>query len=59
MKLVSDPAIANKIRKMNQRVRWQDPLIVERNIDQTRLVLEDGQTDNSEFSAGVGGWSNR
>lgn len=50
MKLVSDPAIANKIRKMNQRVRWQDPLIVERNIDQTRLVLEDGQTDNSEFS---------
>ena len=50
MKLVSDPAIANKIRKMNQRVRWQDPLIVERNIDQARLVLEDGQTDNSEFS---------
>ncbi|MEH2022217.1 metallophosphoesterase family protein [Nostoc sp.] len=50
MKLVSDPAIANKIRKMNQRVRWQDPLIVERNIDQTRLVFEDGQTDNSEFS---------
>ncbi|MEH1932702.1 MAG: metallophosphoesterase [Nostoc sp.] len=50
MKLVSDPAIANKIRKMNQRVRWQDPLIVERNIDQTRLVLEDGHTDNSEFS---------
>ncbi|MEH2043717.1 metallophosphoesterase family protein [Nostoc sp.] len=50
MKLVSDPTIANKIRKMNQRVRWQDPLIVERDIDQTRLVLEDGQTDNSEFS---------
>ncbi|MEH2234226.1 MAG: metallophosphoesterase [Nostoc sp.] len=50
MKLVSDPAIAKKIRKMNQRVRWQDPLIVERDIDQTRLVLEDGQTDNSEFS---------
>ncbi|MEH2129031.1 metallophosphoesterase family protein [Nostoc sp.] len=50
MKLVSDPEIAKKIRKMNQRVRWQDPLIVERDIDQTRLVLEDGQTDNSEFS---------
>ncbi|MEH1948145.1 MAG: metallophosphoesterase [Nostoc sp.] len=50
MKLVSDPTIAKKIRKMNQRVRWQDPLIVERDIDQTRLVLEDGQTDNSEFS---------
>ncbi|MEH2237327.1 metallophosphoesterase family protein [Nostoc sp.] len=50
MKLVSDPAIANKISKMNQRVRWQDPLIVERNIDQTRLVLEDGQADNPDFS---------
>lgn len=50
MKLVSDPAIAKKIRKMNQRVRWQDPLIVERNIDQTRLVLQDRQPDNPEFS---------
>jgi 3',5'-cyclic AMP phosphodiesterase CpdA len=50
LKLVSDPAIANKIRKMNQRVRWQDPLILERKIDQTRLVLEDEQANNSEFS---------
>ncbi|WP_392534495.1 metallophosphoesterase [Nostoc sp. C117] len=50
MKLVSDPAIAKKIRKMSQRVRWQDPLIVERNIDQTRLVLDDGQADDCEFS---------
>ncbi|MBD2516492.1 metallophosphoesterase [Nostoc sp. FACHB-973] len=50
MKLVSDPAIAKKIRKMNQRVRWQDPLIVKRNIDQTRLVLDDGHADDSEFS---------
>jgi len=50
LKLVSDPAIAKKIRKMNQRVRWQDPLIVERNIDQTRLVLQDRQPDNPEFS---------
>jgi hypothetical protein len=50
LKLVSDPAIAQKIRKMNQRVRWQDPLIVERNIDQTRLVLDDGQANDSEFS---------
>lgn len=49
MKLVSDPAIADKIRKMNQRVRWQDPVIVQKGIDQTRLVLEDA-TDNSEFS---------
>ncbi|AFY34681.1 metallophosphoesterase [Calothrix sp. PCC 7507] len=50
MKLVSESAIANKIRKMQQRVRWQDPLIKERGIDQTRLVLEDSQTENGEFS---------
>ncbi|MBD2387651.1 metallophosphoesterase family protein [Cylindrospermum sp. FACHB-282] len=50
MKLVSDSAIAKKIHKMQQRVRWQDPLIKERNIDQTRLVLEDGQENNGEFS---------
>ncbi|BAY42721.1 metallophosphoesterase [Scytonema sp. HK-05] len=50
MKLVSDPAIADKIRKMNQRVRWQDPIIVERGIDQTQLVLDDGSSDEPEFS---------
>lgn len=50
MKLVSDPAIADKICKMNQRVRWQDPAILARNIDQTRLVLDNGESDNPEFS---------
>jgi Calcineurin-like phosphoesterase len=50
LKLVSEPTIANKIRKMNQRVRWQDPAIIERGIDQTRLVLEDGREDATEFS---------
>lgn len=50
MKLVSDPAIADKIRKMKQRVQWQDPAIVQRGIDQTRLVLDDGESDNPEFS---------
>lgn len=50
MKLVSEAAIANKIRKMKQRVRWQDPTIIERGIDQTRLVLDDGASDNPEFS---------
>lgn len=50
MKLVSESAIANKISKMNQRVRWQDPLIRERGIDQTRLVLEDSRADDREFS---------
>ncbi|HEY9642670.1 MAG TPA: metallophosphoesterase [Coleofasciculaceae cyanobacterium] len=52
MKFVSDPATSVKIQKMNQRVRWRDPLIVQRGIDQTRLVLaEDGDgDDNPEFS---------
>ncbi|KAB8330709.1 metallophosphoesterase [Scytonema tolypothrichoides VB-61278] len=50
MKLVSDPAIADKIRKMNQRVRWQDPAIVERGIDQTQLVLDDQRSEEPEFS---------
>jgi Calcineurin-like phosphoesterase len=50
IKFVSEPAIANKIQKMKQRVRWQDPAIKERQIDQTRMVIEDGQADNPEFS---------
>jgi hypothetical protein len=50
LKLVSDPAIADKIRKMKQRVRWQDPLITQQGIDQTQLVLDDGKSDESEFS---------
>lgn len=50
MQLVSDPAIADKICMMKQRVRWQDPAIGQRGIDQTRLVLEDHTADNPEFS---------
>ena len=50
MQFVSDPPISVKIRKMNQRVRWREPVIVERGIDQTRMVLEDGATDSPEFS---------
>jgi hypothetical protein len=50
LKLVSDPAIADKIRKMNQRVRWQDPAIMERGIDQTQLVLDDKKSEEPEFS---------
>jgi len=50
LKLVSDPAIADKISRMKERVRWQDPIIQGRGIDQTRLVLEDERADNSEFS---------
>lgn len=49
MKFVIDPPIATKIAKMQQRVRWGDRILVEKGIDQTRLVLDDGQ-DNPEFS---------
>ncbi|MEQ9670587.1 metallophosphoesterase family protein [Coleofasciculus sp. G2-EDA-02] len=50
MQFVSDPPIAEKIQQMKQRVSWQDPLIVERDIDQTRLVLDDDRPDHPEFS---------
>lgn len=50
MKFVSDPAISIKIQKMKQRVRWQESPFLERGIDQTRFVLDDGQADNPEFS---------
>ena len=50
MEFVIDPPIATKIRKMEQRVRWREPAIVQRGIDQTRLALDDGWDDSEEFS---------
>lgn len=50
MKLVSDPAIADKIQKMKQRVCWQDAVITQRGIDQTRLVFTDTETEEAAFS---------
>ncbi len=50
MKFVSDPAIELKIRKMKQRVRWREPSLVERGIDQTRMIISDRQEDSPEFS---------
>ncbi len=50
MEFVSDPPISVKIRKMKERVRWRESLIVERGIDQTRMVFEDNWADNPEFS---------
>lgn len=55
MKLATEVAIAEKISKMNQRVRWQDPVILEKGIDQTRLVLDDGGNEDTEFSFLVAG----
>lgn len=50
MKFISDPPIAVKIEKMKERVRWQDPNIVSRAIDSTRLAIADGGADDREFS---------
>jgi 3',5'-cyclic AMP phosphodiesterase CpdA len=50
MEFVSDPPISVKIHKMKERVRWQEPLIVDRGIDQTRMVFEDGWADSPDFS---------
>ena len=50
MRFVTDPPIATKIAKMKQRVRWGEAAITQRGIDQTTLVLEDGQDDRTDFS---------
>lgn len=50
LKLVSEPPIAEKIRKMQQRVRWQDPLIQDLGIDQTQFIMDDGHSEDSGFS---------
>ncbi|MGD1900355.1 MAG: metallophosphoesterase family protein [Phormidesmis sp.] len=46
MRFVLDPAIATKIARMKERVRWQHPQIEQLEIDQTHVVIE--------TSAGVG-----
>ena len=50
MDLILEPAIPVKIEKMKQRVRWQHQSIVQRGIDQTSMVLDDGKQDSQEFS---------
>mgnify|MGYP002777072723 CR=1 FL=1 len=50
MRFVIDPLIATKIQKMQQRVCWQNPSLLQRSIDQTSLVLDDGKPDTNEFS---------
>nr|MDJ0708388.1 metallophosphoesterase [Leptolyngbyaceae cyanobacterium MO_188.B28] len=47
---ILEPAIAVKVAKMKERVRWRRPLLGERGIDQTRLVLDDGQAEDPIFS---------
>ncbi len=50
MQFVSDPPCSVKISKMKQRVRWQEPPLTARLIDQTQLVIEDGASNSDEFS---------
>lgn len=50
MKFVSDPDISVKIARMKRRVRWQDALFQERAIAQTKLVVDEDDTDNPDFS---------
>ncbi|MGG6266159.1 metallophosphoesterase family protein [Leptolyngbya sp. AN03gr2] len=47
MRFVSDPATSLKIQKMQERVRWRNPKIIDRQIDQTRLVIDDDQEQNA------------
>ncbi len=50
MKFVSDPDIAVKIERMKRRVRWKEGLIKEKAIAQTKLVIDDNNRDNPDFS---------
>ena len=50
MKFVSDPDISVKIERMKRRVRWQDSAIEARAIAQTKLVIDDPDCDNPNFS---------
>ena len=50
MQFVSDPDIAVKIQQMSRRVRCQEKPIVAKNIAQTKLVIDDRDRDNPNFS---------
>lgn len=50
MSSILDPPIPAKVAKMKARVCWQHPALVDRRIDQTRLILEDGRAEEEEFS---------
>ncbi|NDJ16350.1 metallophosphoesterase family protein [Myxacorys almedinensis] len=53
MRFVTDPETTVKIQKMQERIRWGSSEIQTRGIDQTRLVLADGQSHTQEFSFSV------
>ncbi|MGB3301005.1 MAG: metallophosphoesterase [Phormidesmis sp.] len=51
MRFASDPAIATKIARMKQRVRWQHPSVTQHSIDQTRLTIASGSKALKEDSS--------
>lgn len=50
MEFVIDPPIATKIREMHKRSCWQAPALLEREIDRTQFLLDDGRDRETEFS---------
>jgi 3',5'-cyclic AMP phosphodiesterase CpdA len=50
MQFVRDPDIAVKIDRMKSRVRWQEPILQQKAIAQAKLVIDDGDNDNPNFS---------
>jgi hypothetical protein len=50
MRLISEPSIPVKIQKMKERVRWRHKSILQRGIDQTSIVIDDGKDETPEFS---------
>jgi 3',5'-cyclic AMP phosphodiesterase CpdA len=50
MGFLLDPSIADKVRKMRSRIRWEAPQIQSQGIDQTRLTFADGLATTSAFS---------
>jgi hypothetical protein len=50
MKLVSDPPIARKIAKMQERMRWNHPLFGQLGIDRTQLALNDSSDPEQGFT---------
>ncbi|MGD1932261.1 MAG: metallophosphoesterase family protein [Leptolyngbyaceae cyanobacterium] len=50
MKLVSEPSIDLKIRRMQERVRWQHDQIRQQGIDQTRLSIQGAGDAGDAFS---------
>lgn len=50
LEFVSDPQISVKIDQMQRRVRWQESLFKEKAIAQTKLVIDEKDTDNPQFS---------